>query len=94
MSASLGMSNLGLLQVQVKIDKLAWAQTSSPIATPFALDVCGHSDGLGIAVSTRTGASNDQLFAKRMEKTILTLAQESLIPQDMTLADLVKMIEN
>lgn len=94
MVASLNMSNLGVIKGHIKVDKLAWAQTSSPAGAPFTLDVCGYPNGLGIAISTRTGTSNGTLFAKRMKKAILILAQEALVPQDLTMAEMVQLIND
>jgi hypothetical protein len=52
---SIGISNIGHVELPAHARDLCWGQAASPLSTPFEISVVGHSAGLRVMGSYREG---------------------------------------
>jgi hypothetical protein len=104
-TTSFGISNLGIIKTDMQVERLAWAQTAIPVGAAFIIDVCGFkwvdedptgatiSGGLSISVGSRKGTVADgKVFATRIKRAIDVLANADLVPENMTLEGIIKLM--
>lgn len=107
-SSSFEVTNVGLFQLDEKVQNLVWARAAMPIGSACTVHVAGYKvttaqdelevekalqSTLTITVTSRQGGvTNGQVFALRMKRALTILCDADVVPEETTIEDMVKLI--
>lgn len=65
---SMGISNIGRVELPPRANDLCWGQAASPLSTPFEISVVGHAGGLRVAGAYREGSVVTAIQIKQVDE--------------------------